>query len=63
MKIFDKLFRRKKAQEEEFLQEGLEQSEEQEISLDREDIDVFDDIQRKQFVESCLDRWRRQLVK
>lgn len=56
MKIFDKLFRRKKLQEAELLQEGLEQPGEQEISLDREDIDVFDDIQRKQFVESCLEQ-------
>ena len=56
MKIFDKLFRRKKNQEAELLQEGLEEGKEAEISLDREDIDVFDDVQRKQFVESCLEQ-------
>lgn len=56
MKIFDKLFRRKKNQEAEPLQEGLEEAGEVEISLDREDIDVFDDVQRRQFVESCLEQ-------
>lgn len=56
MKIFNKLFRRKKNQEAELLQEGLEEGKEVEISLDREDVDVFDDVQRKQFVESCLEQ-------
>lgn len=56
MKIFDKLFRRKKNQETEIFEEGMEESLEQEISLDREDIDVFDEAQRRQFVESCLEQ-------
>lgn len=56
MKIFDKLFRRKKNQETEGFQEGMEETGEQEISLDREDIDVFDEVQRSQFVESCLEQ-------
>lgn len=56
MKIFDRLFRRKKNQETEGFQEGMEETGEQEISLDREDIDVFDEAQRSQFVESCLEQ-------
>lgn len=56
MKIFDRLFRRNKQKEpEEFLEEFSE-NQNQEISMDREDIDVFDEAQRKQFVDSCLEQ-------
>lgn len=56
MKIFEKLFKQKKEQQTQYDQKGFSENSEQEINLAREDIDVFDEGQRKHFVDSCLEQ-------
>lgn len=56
MKFFDKIFKRNKEQPIQSQEEEVLVETEQEIHLSREDIDVFDVEQRKQFVDSCLEQ-------
>lgn len=56
MKIFDKLFKKNKQPQIQSLEEEASEVLSQEISLSREDIDVFDKEQRRHFVDSCLEQ-------
>ena len=56
MKFFSKIFKRDKEQQIQDLGEEVSKQPDQEIYLSREDIDVFDKEQRRQFVDSCLEQ-------